>query len=55
MGELFSKPYDLLLGRKTYEIFAAHWPYAEDTADDEIAEGLQPRHQVCRDLARRRR
>ena len=27
MGGLFSEPYDLLLGRKTYEIFAAHWPY----------------------------
>lgn len=28
MGDLFGRPYDLLLGRKTYEIFAAHWPYA---------------------------
>lgn len=28
IGELFSPPFDLLLGRKTYEIFAAHWPYA---------------------------
>lgn len=27
MGEMFGKPYDLLLGRKTYEIFAAHWPH----------------------------
>ena len=27
MGGLFSAPFDLLLGRKTYEIFAAHWPY----------------------------
>ncbi|QUD86998.1 dihydrofolate reductase family protein [Phenylobacterium montanum] len=32
MGETFSRPFDLLLGRKTYEIFAAHWPYA-DPAD----------------------
>jgi dihydrofolate reductase len=30
MGELMSKPFDLLLGRKTYEIFAAHWPYAKN-------------------------
>jgi len=27
----------LLLGRKTYEIFAAHWPYAEGGEDDFIA------------------
>jgi dihydrofolate reductase len=31
---LFAKPFDLLLGRKTYDIFAAHWPYAG--ADDPI-------------------
>ncbi len=30
MGEMFSRPFDLLLGRKTYEIFAGHWPYAHD-------------------------
>lgn len=29
MGEVFSGPFDLLLGRKTYDIFAAHWPYVE--------------------------
>jgi dihydrofolate reductase len=37
IGGLFGQPYDLLLGRKTYEIFAAHWPYAEGGPDDEIA------------------
>jgi dihydrofolate reductase len=36
--ELFSQPFDLLLGRKTYEIFAAHWPYAESGPDDFIAQ-----------------
>jgi hypothetical protein len=30
MAENFAKPFDLLLGRKTYQIFAAHWPYAGD-------------------------
>jgi dihydrofolate reductase len=28
MGEMFGRPLSLLLGRKTYDIFAAHWPYA---------------------------
>ena len=30
MGEIFGRPFDLLLGRKTYDIFAAHWPYVTD-------------------------
>lgn len=29
IGEVFAEPYDLLLGRRTYDIFAAHWPYAQ--------------------------
>jgi len=37
MGALFSKPYELLLGRRTYDIFAAHWPNAETGPDAELA------------------
>jgi dihydrofolate reductase len=29
LGEAMARPFDLVLGRKTYEIFAAHWPYDE--------------------------
>ncbi len=27
MGEQMGRPFDLLLGRKTFEIFAAYWPH----------------------------
>lgn len=29
MGKIMSAPFDLLLGRRTYEIFSAYWPYQE--------------------------
>jgi dihydrofolate reductase len=32
MGEAMSVPFDLLLGRRTYDIFAAYWPHATDEA-----------------------
>ncbi len=34
MDELFSKPFALLLGRRTYDIFAAYWPYQKDPIAD---------------------
>jgi dihydrofolate reductase len=36
IGELMSKPFDLVLGRKTYEIFAAHWPYSDEPAAEPL-------------------
>jgi dihydrofolate reductase len=32
IDRLFSEKFDLLLGRKTYEIFAAYWPYYDEDA-----------------------
>jgi dihydrofolate reductase len=34
MGEAMGHPFDLVLGRRTYEIFAAHWPIAEGPGAD---------------------
>ena len=32
MSEFMGKPFDLVLGRKTYDIFASYWPTASDEA-----------------------
>ncbi|MFN3473026.1 MAG: dihydrofolate reductase family protein [Blastomonas sp.] len=32
VDRLFGQPYDLLLGRRTYDIFAAYWPYVDGEA-----------------------
>src|SRR5262245_3356020 len=37
MDGFMKQPFDLLLGRRTYEIFAAHWPYIKnDTVADKF-------------------
>ncbi|PVM90610.1 dihydrofolate reductase family protein [Caulobacter endophyticus] len=44
----FEKPFDLLLGRRTYDIFAAHWPYQDP--EDPIAKrfGAATKHVATR-------
>ena len=45
MGEVMtrslSRPFDLLLGRRTYEIFAAHWPRVTDDPTADILNGAR--------------
>ena len=46
IGSLFSGDYDLLLGRRTYEIFAAYWPYVEGP-EKEMGEAFTKAGKLC--------
>ena len=39
MGGVFSRPYDLVLGRRTYDIFAAYWPWMTGDGPDLVTQG----------------
>lgn len=36
LGRIFAQPFDLLLGRRTYEIFSAFWPYQDDAIGEQF-------------------
>ena len=48
LTETFAKPFDLLLGRKTYDIWAAYWPHQEGGAVDHIAKPFTERANTLR-------
>jgi dihydrofolate reductase len=47
MGEAMGVPFDLLLGRTTYDIFAAYWPHAPEEA------GAKPLNEATKYVASR--
>ena len=47
MGEAMSSPFDLVLGRTTYDIFAAYWPHAPEEA------GSKPLNEATKYVASR--
>jgi dihydrofolate reductase len=50
LGEAMAKPFELVLGRKTYEIFAAHWPHDEGPIADRL--NAAAKHVASRTLDR---
>jgi dihydrofolate reductase len=36
MGEWMAGPFDIVLGRKTYEIFAAYWPHSDEPGAEQL-------------------
>ena len=55
VGETFDADFDLLLGRRTYDIFAAHWPEAAKSSPDRGDRALGARfNQVTKYVATHR-
>lgn len=40
MGGVFSQPFELVLGRRTYDIFAAYWPHMRDDEFTTVADAF---------------
>lgn len=40
VSAIFARPYQLLLGRRTYDIFAAFWPHVEQGPDADLAQNF---------------
>jgi dihydrofolate reductase len=49
MGEAMGNPFSLVLGRRTYDIFAGHWPHATDDP------GAKPLNEAVKYVASRSR
>ncbi len=49
MGEVMGSPFDLVLGRRTYDIFAAYWPHATEE------QGAKPLNDATKYVASRSR
>ena len=47
MGDIMGKPFDLVLGRRTYDIFRAYWPNASE------ADGARPLNDATKYVASR--
>ena len=47
MGEAMGAPFDLVLGRKTYDIFAGYWPHATEE------QGAKPLNEATKYVASR--
>lgn len=53
MGRQMGREFDLLLGRKTYEIFAGYWPFADTKTDPGAAALNNARKYVVTDSLRK--